>query len=94
MGFIVSFPSSLGDPCYLVTPSRVGHRWDPKYPWSRATMVATAFPTPEAAQAALDQMKKVHAYIAPEINGGLFKRLLDAKVIPSACVNGVEIETI
>ena len=94
MGFIVRCPSSQGDACYLVTPSRVSQRWDAKYPWARATWVATAFPTPEAAQAALDQMKKVHAYIAPEINGGLFRRLLDAKVIPSACVDGIEIETI
>lgn len=94
MGFVVSFPSSQGDPCYLVTPSRVGQGWDSRYPWSRATFVGTAFPTREAAQAALDEMRKIHAYIAPEINGGLFRRLIDAKIIPSTQVSGIEIETI
>lgn len=92
--FLVTFASSQGDPCYLVTPSRVGHRWDPRYPWSRATGVATAFPTREGAQAALDEMKRVHAYIAPEINGGLFKRLCEASLIARDEVEGIEIETL
>jgi hypothetical protein len=92
--FLVSFPSSRGDPCYLVTPSRVGQRWDAKYPWARATHNATAFPTREGAQAALDEMKRVHAYIAPEINGGLFKRLCEARLIGKEEVEGIEIETL
>jgi hypothetical protein len=70
----------------------VGHRWDPKYPWSRATGVATAFPTHEKAKDALDQMKSIHAYIAPECNGGLFKRLTQAQVFPVDQVTGIEIE--
>lgn len=90
--FLVTFPSSLGDPCFLVTPSRVGQRWDSRYPWSRATYVASAFSTREDAQAALDQMKKIHAYIAPECNGNLFKRLLDAKVISAEQAKDIELE--
>ena len=92
--FLVGFPSSRGDTCFLVTPSRVSQRWDAKYPWARATWVATAFPTREGAQAALDEMKRVHAYIAPEINGGLFKRLCEASLIARDEVEGIEIETL
>jgi hypothetical protein len=92
--FLVAFPSSRGDTCFLVTPSRVGQRWDAKYPWARATGVATAFRNRDAAQAALDEMKRVHAYIAPEINGGLFKRLCEARLIGKDEVEGIEIETL
>lgn len=92
--FLVTFPSSLGDPCFLVTPSRVGQGWDSRYPWSRATYVASAFSTREDAQAALDQMKKIHAYIAPECNGNLFKRLCEARLIGKDEVEGIEIETL
>ena len=92
--FLVAFPSSRGDTCFLVTPARVGQRWDPKYPWARATGVGTAFRSREAAQAALDEMKRIHAYVAPEINGALFRRLCEARLIEKDEVEGIEIETL
>jgi hypothetical protein len=91
-GFLVTFPSSSGTPCFLVTPGRVGqsvHSW---YPWARATFVGTLFATQEAGQAALDRMLQIHHYIAPELNGGLTKRLLKAQVVPSSQVTGIEFE--
>jgi len=91
-GFVVRFQSSQGDDCFLVSPGRVGQGLDGKYPWARATYVATAFATQENAKAALDQMKSIHAYIAPECNGGLFKRLTQAQVVPVDQVTGIEIE--
>jgi hypothetical protein len=91
-GFVVTFPSSLGDPCFLVTPGRVGHVTSAHYPWSRATFVATVFPTQDGAQAALDRMKSIHYYIAPEVNGGLTKRLGQAQVVPAGQVTGIELE--
>jgi small subunit ribosomal protein S14 len=81
-GFVVTFPSSLGDPCFLVTPGRVGHVTSAHYPWSRATFVATVFPTQDGAQAALDRMKGIHHYIAPEVNGGLSRRDQDVMFDP------------
>jgi len=92
--FLVAFPSSRGDTCFLVTPARVGQRWDAKYPWARATGVATAFHNREGAQAALDEMKRIHAYIAPECNGALFRRLCEARLIGKDEVEGIEIETL
>jgi hypothetical protein len=91
-GFIVTFPSSRGEPCFLVTPARVGQPASGHYPWARATFVAGVFPTQDAAQAALDQMKGIHYYIAPEINGGLTKRLALAQVLPAGQVTGVEFD--
>jgi len=91
-GFIVTFPSSLGDPCFLVAPERVGHTTSAHYPWSRATFVATVFPTQPAAQAALDRMKGIHHYIAPEVNGGLSRRLALAQVLPAGQVTGIEFD--
>jgi hypothetical protein len=91
-GFIVTFPSSLGDPCFLVAPERVGHTTSAQYPWSRATFVATVFPTQPAAQAALDRMKGIHHYIAPEVNGGLSRRLALAQVLPAGQVTGIEFD--
>ena len=91
-GFLVTFPSSRGVPCFLVTPSRVGqpeHHW---YPWARADFVGTLFATREAAQAALDRMLQIHHYIAPELNGGLTKRLLKAEVVGADQVTGIEFE--
>jgi hypothetical protein len=91
-GFLVTFPSSRGEPCFLVTPGRVGqpvHTW---YPWARATFVATLFATQEDAQAALDRMLQIHHYIAPELNGGLTKRLLKAEVVGADQVTGIEFE--
>jgi hypothetical protein len=91
-GFVVTFPSSLGDPCFLVTPGRVGHVTSAHYPWSRATFVATVFPTQDGAQAALDRMKGIHHYIAPEVNGGLSRRLALAQVLPAGQVTGIEFD--
>ena len=91
-GFVVALPSSAGIPCFLVTPGRVGqpvHTW---YPWARATFVAAVFPTQHEAQAALDRMLQIHHYIAPELNGGLTKRLVQAQVVPVAEVAGIEFE--
>ena len=91
-GFLVTFPSSAGTPCFLVTPGRVGqpaHHW---YPWARATWVGTAFATQAEAESALKRMKDIHGYIAPELNGGLFKRLALAQVVPSVGVVGIEFE--
>ena len=91
-GFLVTFPSSRGVPCFLVTPGRVGqpvHHW---YPWARADFVGTLFTTREAAQAALDRMLQIHHYIAPELNGGLTKRLLKAEVVGADQVTGIEFE--
>lgn len=90
--FLVTFPSSTGEPCFLVTPSRVGQRSDPRYPWARATWVGTAFSTQSEAESALNQMKSIHAYMAPELNGGLTKRLYEARVVPTSLVPGVELE--
>lgn len=91
-GFIVTFPSSLGDPCFLVTPARVNQPVTGHYPWARATFVAGVFTTQDAAQAALDEMKSIHHYIAPEVNGGLSKRLAQAQVIPASQVTGIEFD--
>jgi hypothetical protein len=91
-GFLVTFPSSRGEPCFLVTPERVGQVTDPRWPWSRATFIATVWATQEAAQGALNEMMRIHAYTAPEVNGGLTKRLHQAKVVPTAGVTGVEFE--
>lgn len=91
-GFLVTFPSSTGEPAFLVTPARVGQSSHPHYPWSRATFVGTVFATQDAAQAALDRMKGIHHYIAPEVNGGLTKRLFQAQVVPASQVTGIEFE--
>lgn len=93
-GFLVTFPSSRGEPCFLVTPARVGQRDHTWYPWARATGVATVFATQAEAQAALDRMKGIHNYIAPELNGGLTRRLYQAEVIPADGVAGLELETL
>jgi hypothetical protein len=91
-GFLVTFPSSRGEPCFLVTPERVGQVADHRYPWSRATFIATVWATQAAAQDALDQMRRIHAYTAPEVNGGLTRRLGQARVVPTDGVTGVEFE--
>ena len=91
-GFLVTFPSSTGEPAFLVTPARVGHRADSWYPWARATFVGTLFATQAEAESALKRMKDIHGYIAPELNGGLFKRLALAQVVPSTGVVGIEFE--
>jgi len=91
VGFIVTFPSSLGDPCFLVHPGRIGQPVTSRYPWGRATFVATVFATQEGAQAALDEMVRIHSYIAPELNGGLTKRLHQGRVIPAGQVTGIEL---
>ena len=91
-GFIVTLPSSAGVPCFLVTPGRVGQPVTGHYPWARATFVATVFATQDDAQAALDRMKGIHHYIAPEVNGGLTKRLDKAGVVPASQVTGIEFE--
>jgi len=91
VGFIVTFPSSLGDPCFLVHPGRIGQPVTSRYPWSRATFVATVFATQEAARAALDEMTRIHSYIAPEINGGLHRRLIKGQVIEAGQVTGIEL---
>ena len=91
-GFVVTFPSSRGEPAFLVTPGRVDQPVTRHYPWARATFVATVFVTQDVAQAALDQMKGIHHYIAPEINGGLAKRLALAQIVPSVGVVGIEFE--
>ena len=91
-GFVVTLPSSHGVPCFLVTPSRVGqleHHW---YPWARATFVARVFETEAQAQAAIKLMKGIHSYIAPEINGGLYNRILEAQVVPVSALDGIELE--
>ena len=93
-GFLVTFPSSRGEPCFLVTPERVGQVADRRWPWSRATFIATVWATQTAAQGALDEMMWIHAYTAPEVNGGLTKRLGQAKVVPTAGVTGVEFEVL
>lgn len=91
-GFLVTFPSSAGTPCFLVTPGRVGQPAHPHYPWARATFVGTLFATQDEAQVALDRMKAIHAYMAPEVNGGLTKRLHRAGVVPASQVTGIEFE--
>lgn len=93
-GFIVTLPSSRGDSIYLVAPARVGHPVTTHYPWARADFVATVFPTQEAAQTALDKMKYIHQFIAPEVNGGLTKRLDLAQVVPTSGVSGVILEAL
>lgn len=93
-GFLVTFPSSTGEPCFLVTPGRVGQVGHPHYPWARATFVGTLFATQDAARAALDEMKRIHHYIAPECNGGLSKRLALAQVVGVSQVTGIEFETL
>ncbi len=93
-GFIVTFPSSLGEPCFLVTPGRVGQPVTGHYPWARATFVAAVFDTPGEAQAALGEMVRIHTYIAPECNGGLTKRLHQARVIPASEATGIEFEVL
>jgi hypothetical protein len=92
-GFLVTLPSSAGTPCFLVTPARVGQPRHVHYPWARATFVGTLFPTREAAQAVLEEMKGIHYYIAPEVNGGLTKRLDKAQVVSADQVTGIEFET-
>lgn len=91
-GFLVTFPSSSGTPCFLVTPARVGQSVTAHYPWARATFVGTLFATQDEAQSALDRMKGIHHYIAPEVNGGLTKRLHQAQVVPASQVTGIEFE--
>jgi len=91
-GFIITLPSSTGVPCFLVTPARVGQPVTGHYPWARATFVATVFTTQDEAQAALDRMKAIHHYIAPEVNGGLTKRLGLAQVVRADQVTGIELE--
>jgi hypothetical protein len=91
-GFIVTFPSSRGEPAFLVTPARVNQPVTSHYPWARATFVATVFATQDVAQAALDEMKGIHHYIAPEINGALSKRLDLAQIVPAEQVTGIELE--
>ena len=91
-GFIVTLPSSRGDSIYLVTPARVGHPVTVHYPWARTDFVATVWATQAEAQAVLDQMKYIHGFIAPEVNGGLTKRLDQGRVIPTSEVVGVLFE--
>jgi hypothetical protein len=91
-GFVVTFPSSRGEPAFLVTPGRVEQPVTDHYPWARATFVATVFATQDVARAALDQMKGIHHYIAPECNGGLAKRLALAQIVPAEQVTGIELE--
>jgi len=91
-GFVVTLPSSAGFPIFLVTPARVGHPVTTHYPWARADFVATVFATREAAQAALDRMKSIHQWIAPEVNGGLTKRLDQAQVVPADEVGGIALD--
>lgn len=93
-GFIVTLPSSVGIPCFFVTPERIGQRYHHHYPWGRATFVATVFPTREDAQAALDRMTGIHRYIAPELNGGLTRRLYEARVIGVDQVAGIELDRV
>jgi len=90
-GFLVTFPSSIGDPCFLVTPERVGQKPHHHYPWARATFVGTVFATQAEAQAALDLMKRIHNYMAPEVNGGLAKRLRQARIVPASEVVGLHL---
>lgn len=87
-GFLVTFPSSRGEPCFLVTPERVGQVADRRWPWARATFIATVWATQTAAQGALDEMMRIHAYTAP-IEG-----LGQAKVVPTAGVTGIEFEVL
>jgi hypothetical protein len=91
-GFIVTLPSSRGDSIYLVTPARVGHAVTAHYPWALTDFVATVWATQAEAQAVLDQMKYIHNFIAPEVNGGLTKRLHQGRVIPTSEVVGVLFE--
>ena len=91
-GFLVTFPSSTGEPCFLVSPRRVGQPVTSHYPWARATFVGTLFATQDEAQSALDRMKGIHHYIAPECNGGLSKRLALAQVVEAGQVTGIEFE--
>ena len=91
-GFIVTLPSSRGDSIYLVNPARVGHAVTAHYPWARTDFVATVWATQAAAQAVLDQMKSIHSYIAPEVNGGLTKRLDQGRVVAASSVVGVLFE--
>jgi hypothetical protein len=56
--------------------------------------VATVFLTQDAAQAALDRMKGIHHYIAPEVNGGLSRRLALAQVLPAGQVTGIEFDPV
>ena len=91
-GFIITLPSSRGEPCFFVHPSRFGDPVTRHYPWGRSTFVATVFPTQEVAQAALDEMKGIHQFIAPEVNGGLSKRLDKAQVVGANQVTGIELE--
>jgi hypothetical protein len=72
----------------------VGHVTSAHYPWSRATFVATVFTTQDGAQAALDRMKGIHHYIAPEVNGGLSRRLALAQVLPAGQVTGIEFDPV
>jgi hypothetical protein len=39
-------------------------------------------------------MKSIHHYIAPEVNGGLTKRLDQARVVSTAQVRGVLLEAL
>jgi len=91
-GFIVTLPSSRGDSIYLVTPARVGHAVTAHYPWARTDFVATCWPTQAEAQAVLNQMIGIHSYIAPEVNGGLTKRLDQGRVVAASSVVGVLLE--
>ena len=91
-GFIVTLPSSAGLPIYLVTPARVCHPSTAQYPWARTDFVATVWATRAEAQAVLDQMIGIHAFIAPEVNGGLEARLRKGRVVSTSEVEGVLFE--
>lgn len=94
-GFLVTFPSSSGEPCFLVTPGRVGQSCHPHYPWARATFVGTAFATQADAEAALKRMKDIHGFLDPAATpDGLFRRLLQAQIVPASQVIGIEFETL
>jgi hypothetical protein len=54
--------------------------------------VATVWATRAEAQAVLDQMIGIHAFIAPEVNGGLEARLRKGRVVPTSEVEGVLFE--
>lgn len=81
-GFVVTFPSSYGVPAYLVHPARFGEEPSRSQPWMRATHVASVFSSPAAAQEAIKALLAANFFTAPEINGGLERRLGQAQIIP------------
>lgn len=83
--------SSAGVPCFFVTPELVGQKYHPHYPWGRATFMATVFPTQTEAEEALKRMRDIHNFIAPELNGGLTKRLWRGQVVPAASEPGLKL---